>query len=73
MGQVTVGLKCLPKTSGPENFANIPKYLELEPGLIYKLVFARYDIGTRYFPDIKGQHAAIIADYRALFRKILIT
>lgn len=51
MGQVAVGIKAIPKAFGPESFANVPKYPELDPGLIFKVCFVRHPRFRRYFPD----------------------
>ena len=41
MGQVALGIRCIPRSLGPEPFTDVPKYPELDPGFIFKVVIVR--------------------------------
>ena len=71
MGQVCIGIKSIPKALGPESFTDVPKYPELNPQLIYKIVFIRYPAALRYFPDPKAANFAnLYQTFRAAHRRI---
>lgn len=67
MGQVSAGIKSIPKAFGPENYGNLPKYPELDPSLIFKVIVARHPRALRYFPDGKGEWANLIAAWLEKF------
>jgi hypothetical protein len=74
MGMVSLGTKCIPKSVGPETFVDIPKYPEVDPELIYKIVILRNTRALRYFPDKNAENwLQDVANWQGVYGKLYFT